>query len=79
MCVDFMVLVLCRDGMCPTPDLELQCPSLTFAVFFCKRGRTLEELNDVFNQPWPARASARKVKVAVKETAPGDVEVVDAK
>ncbi|KAF8913540.1 general substrate transporter [Mucidula mucida] len=43
---------------------------------FCveTRGRTLEELDEVFNQPWPARASAKKLTVAVKET--GDVAVL---
>ncbi|KAH9939329.1 general substrate transporter [Epithele typhae] len=39
------------------------------------RGRTLEELDEVFNQPWPAFAGARKVKVVVKES--GDREVVE--
>ncbi|EIM81448.1 general substrate transporter [Stereum hirsutum FP-91666 SS1] len=45
--------------------------------FFCveTRGRTLEELEDVFNQPWPAWSSKRTVKVEVKET--GDVEVIE--
>ncbi|KAL1675416.1 general substrate transporter [Schizophyllum commune] len=44
--------------------------------FFCveTRGRTLEELNEVFDSPYPARYSAKKLKVAVK--ADGDIKVV---
>ncbi|KAK0440863.1 general substrate transporter [Desarmillaria tabescens] len=44
---------------------------------FCveTRGRTLEELDEVFNSPWPAMASARKIKVAVKTL--GDVDVLE--
>ncbi|KAJ8090204.1 hypothetical protein AAF712_006187 [Marasmius tenuissimus] len=52
------------------------CASILWFLFCVEtRGRTLEELDEVFNQSWPARASAKKVKVAVKET--GDVEVLD--
>ncbi|KAL0570367.1 hypothetical protein V5O48_011598 [Marasmius crinis-equi] len=52
------------------------CASILWFLFCVEtRGRTLEELDDVFSQPWPARASARKVKVAVKES--GDLQVVD--
>ena len=36
--------------------------------------RTLEELNEVFDSPYPARYSAKKLKVAVK--ADGDIKVV---
>ncbi|TRM68109.1 general substrate transporter [Schizophyllum amplum] len=44
--------------------------------FFCveTRGRTLEELNEVFDSPYPARYSAKKIKVAVK--ADGDIKIV---
>ena len=33
-----------------------------------------KELDEVFSQPWPAMASARKRKIAVREE--GDVEVI---
>lgn len=39
------------------------------------RGRTLEQLDTIFDAPWPARASTRKV--AVKLHADGAVEVLD--
>ncbi|KAF9264331.1 general substrate transporter [Marasmius fiardii PR-910] len=53
------------------------CASILWFLFCVEtRGRTLEELDEVFNQPWPARASARKVKVAVSKES-GDVEVLD--
>jgi len=43
-----------------------------------QRGRTLEELEEVFDRPWPARASAQKVKVVIKEGGNGtDVAVLD--
>lgn len=44
---------------------------------FCveTRGRTLEELEDVFNSAWPAMASARKIKVAIKTS--GQVDVLE--
>lgn len=42
------------------------CASILW-YFFCVEtvGRTLEELDEVFNQPWPAQASKKKVKVVV--------------
>ncbi|KAJ3785995.1 general substrate transporter [Lentinula aff. detonsa] len=47
-------------------------------LWFCfgveTHGRTLEELDEVFNAYWPARESTRKVKVAVKEG--GEVEAL---
>ncbi|THU85454.1 general substrate transporter [Dendrothele bispora CBS 962.96] len=51
------------------------CASVLW-FFFCveTRGRTLEELEEVFNAPYPARASAQKTKVVVK--ADGDVKVL---
>lgn len=48
---------------------------LTNTNLFVQVGRTLEELDEVFNTPWPAMYSAKKIKVAVKET--GDVAVLD--
>ncbi|KAF5391752.1 hypothetical protein D9757_001756 [Collybiopsis confluens] len=36
-------------------------------------GRTLEELEEVFNAPWPARASVEKIEVAVERN--GEVEL----
>ncbi|KAK0209675.1 general substrate transporter [Armillaria fumosa] len=44
---------------------------------FCveTRGRTLEELEDVFNSAWPAMVSARKIKVAIKTS--GQVDTVE--
>ncbi|KAI0692184.1 general substrate transporter [Cerioporus squamosus] len=51
------------------------CASVLWFLFCVEtRGRTLEELDEVFNQPWPAMASARKRKVVIKEE--GDREVV---
>ena len=43
------------------------CCAATLWFLFCveTRGRTLEELDEVFNQPWPAMASARKRKIAL--------------
>ncbi|KAE9394996.1 general substrate transporter [Gymnopus androsaceus JB14] len=38
------------------------------------RGRTLEELDEVFNASWPAKESIRRIKVAVKES--GEVEAL---
>ncbi|KAK7447379.1 hypothetical protein VKT23_014089 [Stygiomarasmius scandens] len=51
------------------------CASILW-FFFCveTRGRTLEELEEVFNAPWPARASAQKTKVVLKEAE--DVKVL---
>ncbi|KAJ7075750.1 general substrate transporter [Mycena belliarum] len=40
-------------------------------------GRTLEELDEIFDAPWPARASTRKVAVKLNEN--GTVEVLDEK
>ncbi|KAK0492656.1 general substrate transporter [Armillaria luteobubalina] len=42
---------------------------------FCveTRGRTLEELDDVFNSAWPAMASARKIKFVIKTSSQVDV------
>ncbi|ESK86811.1 hexose transport-related protein [Moniliophthora roreri MCA 2997] len=52
------------------------CASVLWFLFCVEtRGRTLEELDVIFDQPWPARASTRKVKVAVKGE--GEVEVLD--
>ncbi|KAG7087229.1 hypothetical protein E1B28_013210 [Marasmius oreades] len=52
------------------------CASILWFLFCVEtHGRTLEELDEVFNQPWPARASAQKVKVALKQS--GDIEVVE--
>ena len=45
---------------------------ITAADRTCRR--TLEELNEVFDSPYPARYSAKKLKVAVK--ADGDIKVV---
>ncbi|KAK0205766.1 general substrate transporter [Desarmillaria ectypa] len=44
---------------------------------FCveTRGCTLEELDEVFNSPWPAMASAWKIKAAVKTS--GDAGVLE--
>ena len=51
------------------------CASALWFLFCVEtRGRTLEELDEVFSQPWPAMASARKRKIAVREE--GDVEVI---
>ncbi|EEB92361.1 hypothetical protein MPER_09143, partial [Moniliophthora perniciosa FA553] len=52
------------------------CASALWYLFCVEtRGRTLEELDVIFDQPWPARASTRKVKVAVKGEC--EVEVLD--
>ncbi|KAJ6473126.1 general substrate transporter [Mycena sanguinolenta] len=40
-------------------------------------GRTLEELDEIFDAPWPARASTQKVAVKLNQN--GTVEVVDEK
>ncbi|KIK63663.1 hypothetical protein GYMLUDRAFT_986318 [Collybiopsis luxurians FD-317 M1] len=37
-------------------------------------GRTLEELDEVFNAPWPAKASVKKIKVALTES--GEVDIL---
>ncbi|KAJ3760098.1 general substrate transporter [Lentinula raphanica] len=37
-------------------------------------GRTLEELDEVFNASWPARESSRKIQVAIQES--GEVEAL---
>ena len=51
------------------------CASALWFLFCVEtRGRTLEELDEVFNEPWPAMASARKRKVVIK--ADGDREIV---
>ena len=50
------------------------CASVLWFLFCVEtRGRTLEELDSVFNEPWPAMASARKRKVAVKESSEGAI------
>ena len=50
------------------------CASALWFLFGVEtRGRTLEELDEVFDAPWPAMASARKRKIAIRE---GDVEVI---
>ena len=53
------------------------CCAAVLWFLFCveTRGRTLEELDEVFNQPWPAMASARKRRVAVR-TGKGGEELV---
>ncbi|KAF5338177.1 hypothetical protein D9758_014717 [Tetrapyrgos nigripes] len=52
------------------------CASILWLLFCVEtRGRTLEELDEVFNARWPALVSGRKVKVAIKED--GDVKVLD--
>ena len=56
------------------------CASVLWFLFCVEtRGRTLEELDEVFDQPWPAMASAHKHRVAVKTTEGGRelVEVID--
>ncbi|KAI0692185.1 general substrate transporter [Cerioporus squamosus] len=55
------------------------CASVLWFLFCVEtRGRTLEELDEVFNQPWPAMASARKRKIVVKEGREGAVvQVID--
>ncbi|CAK5266404.1 unnamed protein product [Mycena citricolor] len=46
---------------------------------FCveTNGRTLEELDDIFDAPWPARASTKQVLVKISET--GRVDIVQEK
>ena len=45
------------------------CASILWFLFCVEtRGRTLEELDEVFNQPWPAMASARRRKIAFTRT-----------
>ncbi|KAH8833252.1 general substrate transporter [Flagelloscypha sp. PMI_526] len=52
------------------------CAALLWYLFCVEtRGRTLEELEEVFEQPWPARYSAKKVKVAIQED--GNIVKVD--
>ena len=56
------------------------CASALWFLFGVEtRGRTLEELDEVFDAPWPAMASARKRKVAVKKIEGGRevVQVID--
>ncbi|KAF7352477.1 Lactose permease [Mycena venus] len=51
-------------------------------IWFCvveTRGRTLEELNEIFEDPHPVRASLRKRKVAVVNKDDGAVEAIDVK
>ena len=46
------------------------CAALLWFLFGVEtRGRTLEELDEIFNASWPAMASSRKIKIAVKEGA----------
>ena len=52
------------------------CAAILWFLFCVEtRGRTLEELDETFNQPWPAMASARKMRVVVNEK--GGHEVVE--
>lgn len=52
------------------------CAALLWFLFCVEtRGRTLEELEEVFNEPWPAMASARKRKFVIKEK--GDTQIVE--
>ncbi|KAI0684423.1 general substrate transporter [Earliella scabrosa] len=58
------------------------CCAAVLWFLFCveTRGSTLEELEEVFNQPWPAMASSRKRKIAVKKAGEkAVVQVLDEK
>ncbi len=54
---------------------NLCAAALWFLFAVETRGRTLEQLDELFSQPWPAMASARKHRVAVT-TGEGGREVV---
>ena len=51
------------------------CASVLWFLFGVEtRGRTLEELDEIFGQPWPAMASARGICVPVRDR--GSREVI---
>ncbi|KAJ7682444.1 general substrate transporter [Mycena polygramma] len=55
-----------------------ECVVIWFAVVET-RGRTLEELNEIFEDPHPVRASLRKRKVAVVKEEDGAVQAIPVK
>lgn len=66
-----MVPVRCGDG-------EYRRGPRSFTVLtseFMQHGRTLEQLEEIFDSSWPARASMKKVKV--KLDANGSVDILE--